>query len=177
MAKKESTVTFIDTSTEVKKAMEKLSRDALNASGRVIMKKMRENIPIRSKRFTNHIGKWTFIGRKDGIPQMQIGFYGWQTVKKKHKIPSSMSPHWVEFGTSPHIIAVKNAKTLGFNNITYGRRVQHPGTPATHLLRDTVYNNIDEIRAAQEVYLTELNKTIEEAQKKIDPREELWDDD
>lgn len=108
---------------------------------------------------------------------MQIGFYGWQTVKKKHKIPSSMSPHWVEFGTSPHIIAVKNAKTLGFNNITYGRRVQHPGTPATHLLRDTVYNNIDEIRAAQEVYLTELNKTIEEAQKKIDPREELWDDD
>ena len=157
--------------------MEKLSRDALNASGRVIMKIMRENIPIRSKRFSNHIGKWTFIGRKDGIPQMQIGFYGWQTVKKKHKIPSSMNPHWVEFGTSPHIITVKNAKSLGFNNILYGRSVQHPGTPATHLLRDTVYNNLDEIRAAQEEYLTELNKTIEEAQKKIDQREELWDDD
>lgn len=177
MAQNKGGVTFINTSAEVKKAMEKLSRDALNASGRVIMKIMRENIPFRSKNFANHIGKWAFIGRKDGIPQMQIGFYGWQTVKKKHKIPSSMSPHWVEFGTSPHIITAKNAKVLAYDNVSYGKSVSHPGTRATHLLRDSVYNNIDEIRAAQEEYLVELNKTIEEAKKKIDPREELWDDD
>lgn len=174
---KQSSVTFVNTSKEVKKTMEKLSRDALNASGRVIMEKLRENIPTRSKRFKNHIGKWAFIGRKDGIPQMQIGFYGWQTVKKKHKIPSRANPHWIEFGTQPHTIRVKNAKAMAYNDEYFGRVVKHPGNKGTHVLRNTVYNNMDEIRAAQEVYLTELNKTIEEAQKKIDPREELWDDD
>ncbi len=177
MGNNESTVTFINTSTEVKKAMEKLSRDALNASGRVIIKKLREDIPTRSKRFANHIGKWVFIGRKDGIPQMQIGFYGWQTVKKKHKIPSSASPHWIEFGTKPHAVTIKNAKVMAYNDSFYGRRIEHPGTAATHILRNTVHNNIDEIRAAQEEYLAELNKTIKEAQEKIDPREEFGDDD
>lgn len=177
-----NTVVFINTSKDVKKAMEGLARDALNASGRLIIKKMRENMPINSKRFSNHIGKWAFVSRKDGIPQMQIGFYGWQTVKKKHKIPSSTSPYWVEFGTTPHIIpGGKDGWVPGhfmhYEDMIFGFKVNHPGTRATHLLRDTVYNNIDEMRAAQEEYLAELNKKIEEAQSKIDKREELWDDD
>lgn len=177
MANKQSTVTFIDTSKEVKKALEGLSKTALRASGKVIRKKLRENIPIRSKNLKNHIGTWVFIGRDTGIPQMQVGLYSWQRVKKRGKLPSAMSPHWVELGTTPHSITVNNAKMLAYNDVVYGRTVQHPGTPATHFLRDTVYNNLAEIRAAQEEYLAEISKTIDEAKQKIDQGDEFEDDD
>lgn len=177
MASNKSTVTFINTSKEVKKAMEGLAKSALRASGKVVRKKLRENVPIRTKHFKNHIGTWVFIGRDNGVPQMQVGFYGWQRVKKRGKIPSQASPHWIEFGVQPHAVTVKNAKVMAHNDEIYGRRVHHPGTNATHTLRNTVYNNLDEIRAAQEEYLAELNKTVEEAQRKIDKGDDFEDDD
>lgn len=40
-----SSVTFIDTSPEVKKTLEGLSKTALRALGKVIRKYLRENIP------------------------------------------------------------------------------------------------------------------------------------
>lgn len=177
MASKQSKVTFINTSKDVKITLEGLSKTALRASGKVIRKKLRENIPIHSKNLKNHIGTWVFIGRDTGIPQMQVGLYTWQRVKKRGKQPSAMSPHWVEFGTSPHIITAKNAKVLVYNDISYGKRVQHPGNRPTNFLRDTVYNNIDEIRAAQEEYLSEISKTIDEAKQKIDQGDDFEDDD
>lgn len=177
MASKQNTVTFINTSAEVKKALEGLSKTALRASGKVIRKKLRENVPVRSKFLKNHIGTWVFIARDTGVPTMQIGLYGWQRVKKRNKQPSSMSPHWVEFGTKAHEITAKSAKVLAYNDISYGKRVQHPGNKATHFLRDTVFNNVDEIRAAQAEYLAEISKTIDEAKQKIDQGDDFEDDD
>lgn len=174
---KQSSVTFVNTSKEVKKTLEGLSKSALRASGKVIRKKLRENVPVRTKNFKNHIGTWVFIGRDNGVPQMQVGFYGWQRVKKRGKIPSRASPHWIEFGTQPHTIRVKNAKVMAYNDESFGRVVRHPGNKATHILRDTVQNNIDEIRAAQEIYLKELSETIEKAQQKIESGDEFEDDD
>lgn len=170
-------VTIIETSKEVKKAIEGLSKTALRAAGKVVRKKLRENIPVNSNNLKNHIGTWVFIERETGIPKMQVGLYSWQRVKKRNKIPSSMSPHWVELGTKPHSISVTNAKMLAYNDIVYGRNVMHPGNTATHFLRDTVYNNIGEIRAAQEEYLAEITKAIDEAKKKIDEGDEFEDDD
>lgn len=164
-----NTVTFINTSAEVKKTLEGLSKTALRAAGKVIRKKLRENIPVRSKRFKNHIGSWAMINRETGQPTLQIGFYSWQKVKKKGKLPSHASPHWIEFGTNPHSIPKSGepGRLMAYDNIIYGFRVHHPGTPATHVLRNTVQNNIAEIRAAQEEYLAEITKTIEEAKAKV----------
>ncbi len=175
-----STVTFIDTSPEVKKTLVNLSKTALRASAKVIRKKLRDNLPTRSKRLKNHIGSWAMINYKTGQPTLQIGFYSWQKVKKKGKIPSNASPHWVEFGTKAHAIPkADNGKGtfMAYDDIVFGFRVQHPGTRATHILRDTVQNNIAEIRAAQEEYLKELTKTIEEAKAKVYTGEDTDEDD
>lgn len=154
--------------------MEGLAKSALRASGKVIRKHIRDDVPLRTKRIKNHIASWVFIDRKTGQPQMQIGFYGWQRVKKRGKQPSHSSPWWIEQGTKPHTIRAKHYirnmtqyglqvmfdKSTGTN---YGLVVNHPGQQATNVLRNSVYNNISEIRAAQEEYLKQLNGEIEKA--------------
>lgn len=172
-----SNVTFINTSKEVKKTMVGLSKTALRASGKVVRKYLRAAVPVRSKRFKNHIGSWAMVDYQTGQPQLKIGFYSWQKVRKKGKLPSHASPHWVEFGVNSHSITVNNAKMLAYNDVVYGRTVQHPGTRATNVLRDTVQNNIAEIRAAQEQYLAELSKTLEEAGVKVYTGEDTDEDD
>lgn len=170
-------VTFIDNRSEVKKTLIGLSKTALRASGKVIRKYLRENIPVRSKRFKNHIGTWVMINYSTGQPALQVGFYSWQKVKSKGKLPSHASPHWVEFGTAPHTIKPKNAKVLAYDDTMYGLLVSHPGTRATNVLRDTVQNHISDIREAQEQYLAEISKTLEEAGMKVDKGDEFKDDD
>lgn len=162
-----STVTFVNTSSEVKKTMEGLSKTALRASGKVVRKYLRQNVPTRSKRFKNHIGSWVMIDRKTGRPQLQVGFYSWQKVRKNHKQPSRANPHWVEFGVRAHPINPNRAKALAYDDTFYGKKVNHPGTRATHVLRDTVYDHIGEIRSAQEEYLKELSREIDAAKSKI----------
>ena len=102
-----------------------------------------------------------------GQPQLQVGFYSWQRVCKKGKWPSNANPHWVEFGVKAHTIQPYYAKVLAYDDTIYGRIVKHPGTRATHVLRDTVYDNISEIRKAQEEYLAELSKELEAAGARV----------
>ncbi len=182
---------FVDKSNEVKKTLEGLSKTALRASAKVIRKHLRQNVPIRSKRFKNHIGSWVKIDYKTGKPTLEIGFYGWQRVKKKGKQPSNANPWWVEFGTgqrgdsyspnkkrpSPHIIEPKRAKVLSDKIKVYGKRVEHPGQRALHVLRNTCMDNIKEIRDAQKQYLAEISKTLETAGMKIDKGNEFEDTD
>lgn len=183
-------VKFVDKSDEVKKTLVGLSKAALRESGKVIRKKLRQNVPHRSKRFKNHIASWVMINRATGQPTLQIGFYSWQRVRKRGKQPSHSSPWWVEFGTgqrgdtyspnkkrpSPHIIEPQKAKLLTDGITVYGRHVEHPGQAATHVLRDTVQNNIGEIRAAQEKYLVEISEAIEKANRKV-LTEDIEEDD
>lgn len=177
MASKKGTVAFTNTSAEVKKTMEGLAKTALRASGKVIRKYLREEVPIRTKRFKNHIASWVMINRQTGQPTLQIGFYSWQKVKKRGKKPSHASPWWIEYGTNEHFIEVKNKKMLTDKVNAFGRKVQHPGNKATHVLRNTVADHVKEIRAAQEQYLSELSKTLEQAGVKVDPGDEFEDDD
>lgn len=170
-------ITFVDKSSEVKKTLVGLSKTALRASGKVVRKKLRENIPTRSKRFKNHIGTWVMINYATGQPTLQVGFYSWQKVKSKGKLPSHANPHWVEFGASSHIITPRNAKVLAYDDTMYGHLVTHPGTRATNVLRNTVQDNIEEIRKAQEEYLKEISKTLEQAGLRVEPGNEFEDDD
>lgn len=176
MAKKAtSSVTFVDTSTEAKKTMQGLSKTALRESGKVVRKLLRAKIAssglVHSNRFKNHIGTWAFIDRRTGQPQLQVGFYSRAKVLKKGKKASRASPHWIEFGTKSHEIT-SDGHYMRYEDNVYGFNVQHPGQKATNLLRDTVQNNIAEIRKAQEEYLALLNKTLEEAGAKIYEGEE-----
>lgn len=175
-----SSITFIDTSKEAKKTMANLSKTALRASAKVIRKKIRETIAstglVHSNRFKNHIYTSTFIDKQTGQPQLRVGFATRSYLLSKGKKVSRASPHWIEFGTKPHKIDAKNGHYMAYEDNVYGFHVQHPGQKATHLLRDTVQNNIAEIRAAQEQYLAELNKTLEEAGAKVYAGEEEEDD-
>lgn len=172
--KASSSVTFIDTSKEAKKTMQGLSKTALRESGKVVRKLLREKIAssglVHSNRFKNHIGTWAFIERTTGQPQLQIGFYSRARVIKKGKKASNASPHWIEFGTKPH--PINSEHYMRYEDNVFGFRVQHPGQAATHLLRDTVQNNIAEIRKAQEEYLALLNDELEKAGAKIYEGEE-----
>ena len=173
--KASSSVTFIDTSKEAKKTMQGLSKTALRESGKIVRKLIRSKIAssglVHSNRFKNHIGTWAFIDRQTGQPQLQVGFYSRAKVLKKGKKASRASPHWIEFGTKSHEIT-SDGHFMRYEDNIYGFNVQHPGQKATHLLRDTVQNNIAEIRKAQEEYLALLNKTLEEAGAKIYEGEE-----
>ncbi len=171
-----NTVQFINTSHEVKQTMAKLSKSALNAAAKVVRKYLRSDLPVRTKRLKNHVASWAKIDYRTGQPELQIGFQSWQKVRSRGKKPSSANPHWIEFGVNPHQIKAKNAKAMGYNDDFYGSAVTHRGTKGTHILRNTVYNHIDEIRAAQTEFLTELNNSIEAAGGKIIDSEEVEDD-
>lgn len=173
-----SKVTFIDTSGDAKKVMQGLSKTALRASGKVVRKLLRNKIAssglVHSNRFKNHIGTWSFISKETGQPQLQVGFYSHAKVIKKGKKASNASPHWIEFGTKPHTEPGKgkSGHLMTYGDNFFGKSVQHPGQKATHILRDTVQNNIKEIKEAQIEYLAELNKTLEAAGAKIYEGEE-----
>lgn len=171
-----SDVQFVNLSKETKDTMTGLAKSALRESGKVVRKYLRSNVPVKSKRFKNHIASWVFVDKTTGQPQMQIGFYGWQRVKKRGKQPSNASPWWIEFGTKAHQITPNNAKALGYADNFFGSGVRHPGTKATNVLRNTVYDHVDDIRKAQETYLAELNKELDAAGAKIYNGEEEEDD-
>ena len=175
MSSNSSSVKFIDTSHEVKTTMVKLSKSALRASAKVAGKAIRENTKKYTARLSKQVGYWAKIDRNTGHPELQIGYYSKATAKKKGKQLSHANPMWIEFGINPHIISIKNAKTLTDGNIDYGKSVQHPGLRGESTLRNSVIENIEEIRAAQEKYLAELNKTIVEAGGKIEESEEVED--
>ncbi len=121
-----SKIAFVDTSAEVKKAMAGLAKSALRASGKVIRKHVRNDVPLRTKRIKNHIASWAFIDYKTGQPQMQVGFYGWQKVRKRGKLPSHSSPWWIEQGTRTHTIKARG-RLMRFDDNIYGKEVKHPG--------------------------------------------------
>ena len=174
-------VKVVDKADEVKKTLVGLSKAALRESGKVIRKKLRQNVPLRSKRFKNHIASWVMINRQTGQPTLQIGFYGWQRVRKRGKLASHASPWWIEFGTKPHTSPKRKIGSfMMYENHgelqVFGYHVNHPGQAALHVLRDTVYNNVSEIRAAQKQYIAEISETIEKANRKV-LNEDIEEDD
>ncbi len=169
-----SCVKYLETSTETKKAIEKLSKEALGASAKVLRKKLKADLPVRTNNLKNHVASWKRIDKFTGQPTLDFGFYGWQKVRAKNKQPSRASPHWIEFGTAPHSIYPKNAKKLydKSTGIEYGLEVNHPGQTASHLLRNTIQDNIAEIRAAQEEYLKKIDELLDIRDLKVDETEE-----
>ena len=159
-------VKFIDTSAEVKKTLEELAKAALRNGGKIVRKAMRKNIPTNTKRIKYHIASWVRIDKKTGQPQLDVGYYTRSKVMKRGKKPSSLSPHWIEFGAAPHIIRIKRKKALSNGSAVFGKLVHHPGMKAQHPLRKSVYDNIDAIQSEQRELLKTLNGTVAAAEGK-----------
>lgn len=171
-----ATVQFVSVDKEIIIALRNLSKKALRAGGKVIRNKLKASGEI-SQNMRNHIAAAADIDRANGTPQLKIGFYGWRKVASKGKTPSKRNPWWQEFGTKPHQIARKdNGKILGSNSLFFFSPVQNPGFSAQHTLRNIVYDNINEIRAAQEPFLEQLNGEIDAALTKEDYTEEVDDE-
>lgn len=177
-------VKFVDTSPEVKKALADLSKTALREAGKVVRKELRRRVPVRTKSLRNHIASWVRINSGTGQPELQVGYYSWQKVKKRGKTPSHSSPSWLEFGTGSHLIQVRQNKKTKPNSSgsmwnqkqPIGKKANHPGQPAQHILRNSVYDNIDAIRKKQTELLRFLNDTLETAQNRADSFEGVEDD-
>ena len=155
-----SEIKYISESKETIKVMRGLALSALGEVAKTIRNDLKKATPSRAGNLRKTIASWKFIGKQDGIPQLQIGFRGAEGARKYHKKPA-FGAHWLEFGSGVHQIHAREG----------GTEASHPGTKGTHLLRDTVYNNIEKIRAAEEKYLSELTKTLEAAKQKADESE------
>ncbi len=160
-----SKVEFSDTSKECYKQMVNLSKSALKAGGKVVIKILKQDIPVKTGSLKKSITAWAKVDRTTGIPYLDIGYRSRSQMKKKYGIKYFVNPAWFEFGVKPHTIMTKQFEKFGkssyeLENTSSGQKfgviVQHPGMSNKNFLRNTVYDNIDEIKKAQEEYLGQL---------------------
>ncbi|MFI7073565.1 hypothetical protein [Micromonospora sediminicola] len=80
--------------------------------------------PVRSYEYRSKIGRERVTGARTA------------TVRVVAKAPHSLI---LEKGTRPHVIEAKNAQALHWRGARHPvKRVQHPGTPALHILRNAL---------------------------------------
>ena len=169
-------VKFIDTSKEVKAEMVNLSKGALRSSAKVIRKILRDTVPVRTGAFKKAIASWVKIDKRTGQPSVEVGYYSRAQTKKKYGIKFFANPAWFEFGTRPHVIQIKSAKTLTDGHTDYGKSVYNRGMSGKNFLRNSVYNNIDEIKKAQEEHLGRLTEILISQGVNIDYEDVIEDD-
>lgn len=156
-------IEFIDTSKECIQMMKKLSKDALKLGGKVVTKKLQDKVPVKRGYFKKAVKAWAKIDYKTGQPYLEVGYLTRGQMRKKYGIKYFVNATWFEFGTKPHIIQTtqfKNGGKLTYElhdkNTKYGYMVSHPGMSSKNFLRNTVYENINEINSAMQDKLKEL---------------------
>lgn len=65
----------------------------------------------------------------------------------EHGLSISMNEYgyYIEFGTQPHIIRVKNKKVLSDGKRFFGKEVMHPGTEPNPFIRTVINNKLRNI--------------------------------
>ena len=160
-----SKIDFIDTSQECIKMMRKLSKDALKEGGKIVTKTLKEKIPVKRGYFKKAVRAWAKIDFKTGQPYLEVGYLTRGQMRKKFGIKYFVNPTWFEFGTKPHSIQTKQFKDGGKlsyelhdNHTKYGYIVQHPGMSNKNFLRNTAYENINDIQNAIQEKLGKLEE-------------------
>ena len=158
-------IEFIDTSQECIKMMRKLSKDALKQGGKVVTNVLKEKLPAKRGYFKKAVKAWAKVDFKTGQPYLEIGYLTRSQMRKKYGIKYFVNPTWFEFGTKPHQIQTKQLKNgnrltyeLHDNHTKYGYSVQHPGMSNKNFLRNTAYENINEIQSAIQEGLNKLEE-------------------
>lgn len=155
----ENSVKFVDTSKECIDLMKKYAKEGLKASGKVITKILKNDIKsnhYKTGGLYKSIVAWSKINYKTGQPYMEVGYRS-RAQMKKRGVKYYVNPWWFETGIKPHTIATKQFVDTGKSSyelhdnrgVKFGIIVQHPGRTGKNLLRNTVYNNVKEIRQAQ----------------------------
>ena len=160
-------IKFIDTSKETVDMLKKLSKDGLKAGGKIITKILKEKIPVRTGGLKKSIVAWAKIDKYTGQPYMQVGYRS-KAQMKKRGVKFFVNPTWFEFGTKPHGIETKQFKNTGKSSYElkdnegnkFGVFVGHPGMTNKNFLKNTVMENIQEIRAAQEEYIKQIEEIV-----------------
>ena len=163
-------IEFIDTSQECIKMMKKLSKDALKQGGKIVTNELKEKLPVKRGYFKKAVKAWAKIDYKTGQPYLEVGYLTRTQMRKKYGIKYFVNPTWFEFGTKPHSIQTKQSKEGGRltyelhdNHTKYGYIVKHPGMSNKNFLRNTAYENIDEIQKAIQEGLGKLEEyTLEQ---------------
>lgn len=161
-------VSFIDTSKECIDLMKKYAKDGLKAGGKVITKILKEDIKsnhYKTGGLYKSVVAWAKIDYKTGQPYMEVGYKSRAQMKKKG-VKYYVNPWWFEFGINPHQIATKQFVNSGKSSYElhdnmgtkFGVIVQNPGRTGKNFLRNTVYNNIKEIREAQMEHLGQITE-------------------
>jgi hypothetical protein len=181
-------VEFIDTSQETIKALTKLAKTALKAGGQVAKQKLTDNTKVRSARLQKATHSAVKINSKTGQPTLQIGYMSKYKAKKVNGKTYMANPYWLEFGVKSHEIQAgvlssrgKVRKQTGKRILTdgvhdFGSKVFHPGYSGKNTLKNTIMNNIDEIRKAEEEGLSKLNLELEKLSSYIDESEDDIDE-
>lgn len=168
-------IEFIDTSQECIKMMKKLSKDALKQGGKIVTSKLKEKLPVKRGYFKKAVKAWAKINYKTGQPYLEVGYLTREQMRKKYGIKYFVNPTWFEFGVRPHTIQTIQSKEGGKltyelhdNHTKYGYIVQHPGMSSKNFLRNTAYENIDEIQNAIQEGLCKLEEYTLEHGMNID---------
>ena len=160
-------IQFIDTSSEVKKVMVKLSKQALRNGAKVVNKKLKSSLPVRTGGLKKSVTAWAKINRKTGQPYLEIGYRS-RAQMRKRGVKYFPNPTWFEFGTKPHIITASKDKILTDGETKFGKTIQNPGMRNRNFLRNTVVNNIQAIVDAQKEKLSELTDLMIQEGANID---------
>lgn len=155
----ENSVKFVDTSKECIDLMKKYAKEGLKASGKVITKILKNDIKsnhYKTGGLYKSIVAWAKINYKTGQPYMEVGYRS-RAQMKKRGVKYYVNPWWFETGIKPHTIATKQFVDTGKTSyelhdnrgVKFGIIVRHPGRTGKNLLRNTVYNNVKEIRQEQ----------------------------
>lgn len=161
-------IVFNDTSKECIDLMKKYAKDGLKAGGKVVTKIIKDDIKAKHYRtggLYKSVVAWAKVDYKTGQPYMEIGYRS-RAQMKKRGVKYYVNPWWFEMGINPHTIATKEYVNTGKSSyelhdnrgVKYGVIVQHPGRTGKNFLRNTVYNNIKEIREAQMEHLSRISE-------------------
>lgn len=181
-------VSFIDTSQETIKALSKLAKSALKAGGLIAKDKLTQNTKVRSARLQKATHFAVKINSKTGQPTLQIGYMSKYKAKKTNGKTYMANPYWLEYGVKSHEIKAgilssrgKVRKQTGKKILTdgvhdFGSKTQHPGYSGKNTLRNTIMNNVDEIRKAEEEGLSKLSLELDQITGYIDESEDDIDE-
>lgn len=156
---------FIDTSHECKQMMIKLSKGALKDAGKIVTKILKDTVPVRTGNFKKSIKAWVKIDYKTGQPYLQVGYLNRKQMLKRG-VKFFVNPAWFEFGVRSHTI--KSEKKVLYHKNNFGKMIQHPGMSGRNFLKNTVMNNIDEIKSAQKEKLGRLTDILIEQGVSVD---------
>lgn len=148
-------------------------------AGRLVRKTLKEKLPKKTGSLQASVRARVEFDKSSGIPTLMTGYSNSCQMRKKG-YKHYVNPYWFEFGTKPHTIQTKeltNGNKLTYKlqdskGIEYGYIINHPGMTNKNFLRNTVYDNIDEIYNAMKNGLQELDNYQISQGIKIDDEED-----